>query len=111
MYDDNGNAVSKAPLFDHTLDIVNPTIAGVGLTGTVHVNGALNNGYYQINSSITSPGSNYTILDMIPEVYYHIAKKAVTIDYTAPEDLVYDGNNKLVAYDIDGVVAGESVTF
>lgn len=109
LYDDNGNAVSKAPLFGHTLDIVNPTIAGVGLTGTVQVNGALNNGYYQIDSSITSPGSNYTILDMIPEVYYHIAKKAVTIEYTAPEDLVYDGNNKLVGYDIDGVVEGESV--
>lgn len=109
LYDDDGNPVAKAPLFGKYPEAVDPALTGVDVTGSVSVSGALNNGFYQIGSSVTSPSANYTILSDIPEVYYFIDLRPVTIEYTAPEDLVYDGTNKIVGYEISGVVEGENV--
>ena len=109
LYDADGNPVAKAPLFGNRLDVAGSVLTGVDVSGSVFVSGALNNGYYKIESDVSSSSANYIILKRIPEVYYFIDRKPVTIDYTAPDDLVYDGNNKIVGYEISGVVEGENV--
>ncbi len=111
LYDENGNAVMKAPLYGHDIEVTAPALAGVTLNGSIGCNGALNNGYHEITGSISAPAgnNNFSISPDMPVLYYYIDRAAVDIEFIAPENLVYDGNNKIVGYEINGVVEGENV--
>ena len=66
-------------------------------------------GEYDVKLGNLNAGSNYKVVFDSTAVNYTIGKVKLTVSFIPDPDAYFDGNNKGVEYELDGVLAGDEV--
>ncbi len=104
----NGKRYDKIKLYDEDYDVEKSTlIGGVEFSGNFALM-AQSAGEYRIELGTLAAGRNYEI-DFIAGTHYLVDRKELTIKFTNESSSVYDGENKVVEFVIEGLLGYDEV--
>ncbi len=104
----NGKHYDKIKLYDEDYDVEKSTlIGGVEFSGNFALM-AQSAGEYRIELGTLAAGRNYEI-DFIAGTHYLVDRKELTIKFTNESSSVYDGENKVVEFVIEGLLGYDEV--
>ena len=104
----NGDLYSTTALYDVEFESINPElISGNSWKGFLSLD-AQNAGNYEIGAGSLTIGSNYSIT-YVGGITYYIEKARLTIEFTDPNNDLYEGNFKVIPYEVIGLMYGDEV--
>ena len=105
----NGEITGTAPLYDASYVVGAPALIGNNVwSGSLSML-AGDAGEYVVREGNLNAGSNYKVVFAEETVKYTIGKVKLTVSFTPDPDSYFDGSNKGVEYELEGVLEGDEV--
>lgn len=105
-----GEITGTTSLYDSEYSVWAPELIGSNVwSGSLGMLAA-DAGEYDVKLGNLNAGSNYKVVFGSTAVNYTIGKVKLTVSFVPDPDVYFDGNNKGVEYELDGVLAGDEVS-